>query len=61
MKSITQASAELKLSTTRVRLLCTQGRIPGAQKVGNSWVLPDVVTITPPPPRTRKRKSDERL
>lgn len=28
------------LSQVRVRKLCEAGRIPGAEKVGNTWIIP---------------------
>lgn len=29
------------LSQVRVRKLCELGRIPGAQKVGKTWIIPE--------------------
>jgi len=29
------------LSQVRVRQLCEAGRIPGAQKVGKTWIIPE--------------------
>jgi len=28
-------------SARRIRALCEQDRIPGAKKIGNTWMLPD--------------------
>lgn len=40
--SVTQLASNLNVSTTRVRKLISQGRIKGAFKVGNIWVIPTV-------------------
>ena len=34
------ASRSVGLSQDRIRLLCVQGRIPGAIKFGKAWLLP---------------------
>ena len=36
------------INETRLRVLCRQGRVKGAQLIGNRWVLPDNFTISPP-------------
>lgn len=54
MQSLAQAAKSLKLSVQRVRVLATQGRIPGAIKSGHVWILPDPVVITPPVGRAIK-------
>lgn len=42
MISVKQAAKKLKVSDRRVRVLCEEGRIPGAEKVGGAvWILPD--------------------
>ena len=38
--STTEAGRKWGLSSRRVAVLCTEGRIPDAQKVGNTWMLP---------------------
>lgn len=38
--SAKDAAAKWDISQRRVIVLCSEGRIPGAQLVGNSWVLP---------------------
>ena len=42
MESLTvrQAAEKWNLSPRTVQQLCTQGRIPGAQKFGKSWAIP---------------------
>lgn len=47
MISVTQAAKLIKRDPSRIRLLCSQGRIPGAVKIGWSWVLPQNFTISP--------------
>ena len=39
--STTEAGRKWGLSSRRVAVLCTEGRIPDAQKVGNTWMLPE--------------------
>lgn len=39
--SVPAAAEKLKVSDRRVRVLCVQGRIPGAVKIGRDWLLPD--------------------
>lgn len=40
LKSTKEAALEWDISQRRVIVLCSEGRIPGAQLVGNSWVIP---------------------
>jgi len=39
------ASAELNVSERRVRKLCLDGRIAGAQRIGRDWVIPSPVQV----------------
>lgn len=39
--STTDAGKRWGLSSRRVAILCTEGRIPNAQKIGNTWMLPE--------------------
>ena len=41
MKTCKQASAEWGISIRSVNALCNRGRIPGAEKVGGTWQIPD--------------------
>ena len=43
MKFITTTEAGKKwvLSSRRVGVLCCEGRIPGVQKVANTWLIPE--------------------
>ena len=45
--TVTQAARELGVQPVRVRKLCQQGRITGAQKVGTTWVIPKPFEIVP--------------
>ena len=36
-----EISALWGISSRRIALLCSQGRIPGAQRVGASWGIPE--------------------
>lgn len=38
--SISQTSEKWGLSTRRIQVLCAGERIPGAMRVGYSWVIP---------------------
>lgn len=39
--STIEAGKNWNLSKRRVALLCSEGRIPGVQKIGNTWLIPD--------------------
>ena len=39
--SIAEAAEMLELQPVRTRELCRQGRLPGAQKVGRDWIVPE--------------------
>jgi excisionase family DNA binding protein len=41
MIGTTEAATLLGVSARRVRVLCDQGRIPGAKLVGKTWTLPN--------------------
>jgi hypothetical protein len=38
--SIRQISEKWGISTRRIQILCAEGRITGAMRVGYSWVIP---------------------
>ncbi len=38
--SITKTSEKWGISTRRIRILCNEGRIPGAYKENAYWVIP---------------------
>jgi len=39
--SITKTSEKWGISTRRIRILCNEGRIPGAYKKNAYWVIPE--------------------
>ncbi len=41
--SITQTAEKWGISGRRIQLLCSQGRISGATKIGSYWAIPDDV------------------
>ena len=38
--STTQIAGKWNISSRRIQILCNEGRIPGAMKVGPTWVIP---------------------
>lgn len=38
--SIKQLSEKWGISTRRIQILCRDGRIPGAMRIGNTWAVP---------------------
>ena len=38
--SVKEAAEKWGLSTRRIQILCTGGRIDGADRIGNMWVIP---------------------
>lgn len=39
-KTLKEASVEWGISARRINALCVEERIPGAQKLGNMWIIP---------------------
>lgn len=39
--TLREVSEKWNLSTRRINTLCVEGRINGASKIGNMWVIPD--------------------
>ncbi len=39
--SVEQASLRWELSMRRVQVLCSEGRVPGAEKIGGTWLIPE--------------------
>lgn len=39
--STTQASEKWGISPRRIQILCTEKRIPGAFRIGNTWAIPE--------------------
>lgn len=42
-----EAAVKWKISTTRITILANEGRIPGAQRIGRSWLIPASATKPP--------------
>lgn len=38
--SVIEAAEKWKITRRRIQVLCNQGRIDGAQKVGTVWIIP---------------------
>ena len=38
--TISEAATKWNLSNRRIQTLCSQGRIPGAERAGYCWLLP---------------------
>lgn len=38
--SVIEAAIKWKITRRRIQVLCNQGRIHGAQKVGTVWIIP---------------------
>ena len=49
--SVTKMSKIWGISTRRIRVLCSEGRIPGVQKKNTYWILPE----------DAKKPKDERI
>ena len=58
--TIKEASELWGISTRRIQILCDNGRVDGATRLGNIWVIPKG-TAKPPDGRTKngRRKKDE--
>ena len=54
--SIREASVKWGISERRVNQYCTEGRIPGAERFGGSWAIPEN-TEKPGDPRKQKKQS----
>lgn len=39
--SITQTAERWGVSTRRIQILCAEGRVPGAIRIGTVWGIPD--------------------
>jgi len=45
--TVAEAAAELGVSERRVRVLCAEGRIVGARRIGRDWVIPRPIRVVP--------------
>lgn len=55
-----EASKKWGISTTRITILANEGRIPGAQRLGKSWLIP-VIATKPPILTTRRSASSKKV
>lgn len=39
--SVSQTAEKWGISTRRIQVLCGEGRIPGAMRIGAFWAIPD--------------------
>lgn len=39
--SVPQTAGRWGISARRIQVLCSEGRIPGAVRIGNRWAIPD--------------------
>lgn len=39
--SITQTAERWGISTRRIQILCSEGRVPGAIRIGSVWGIPE--------------------
>lgn len=49
--TISEAATKWNLSNRRIQTLCSQGRIPGAERAGYCWLLPKDVSVGSSRPR----------
>jgi excisionase family DNA binding protein len=45
--SVPTAASVLGVSERRLRILCAQGRVQGATKVGRDWLIPKPIVVAP--------------
>lgn len=53
--SVLQTAERWGISTRRVQILCAEGRVPGAVRIGHVWAIP-ADAEKPKDARTRNRK-----
>ena len=53
--SVSQTAEKIGISTRRIRILCGEGRIPGAMRIGAFWDIPDNAA-TPTDARIKNEK-----
>lgn len=54
--SITEASKKWQISDRRIRILCAEGRVAGAVKIGRNWSIP-YEAVKPADARVSHRKA----
>lgn len=58
--SVPQIAEKWKITSRRVQILCNTGRIKGAQKVGNTWAIPECAS-KPPDARKKFNKKEKNI
>lgn len=53
--TVREAAKKWEVSVCLIQRLCAEGRIDGASKSGNAWVIP-AGTVKPQDPRRKKRR-----
>lgn len=53
--STTEISKKWGIGRRRIQILCSDGRIPGASMVGNTWIIPENA-VKPKDRRIKSRK-----
>ena len=43
-KSVKEISEEWNLTPRTIQIMCTEGKIPGAGKIGRTWAIPSNAT-----------------
>lgn len=54
--SIRETSYKWGVSERRINQYCTEGRIPGAERFGRSWAIPDTAEKPADPRKITERK-----
>lgn len=54
--STTETAKRWGISARRIALLCSQNRVKGAEKVGNTWLIPDSAEKPEDPRRKQNKK-----
>ena len=56
--SVRETASKWGIAPRRVQILCNEGRIDGAQRVGNAWVIPDNASK---PEDARRKEVEKRV
>ena len=58
--SIKETAEKWGVSERRINQYCTEGRIPGAQKFGKSWAIPESAE-KPDDPRKKRERTEKKV
>ena len=56
----TETAKRWGISSRRIALLCSQDRVKGAEKVGNTWLIPDNAEKPTDPRRIEKLEGNKK-